>query len=179
MKKKGFSLLEVLISIVIIMGGLLLINMMTSGNTMRIRKTALNNNVATLLERKMTELEAKYRDLPLEQIPQEESGDFGSDYKQYRWTMKSQEFEMPDMSGVLIGRKEGVDDMLLTVIKQTQEYISQSVKEVQLSVFVKTPIREIEYTISTYFVNYDSNLGLGGGMGAGSAAGGNLGGSGN
>ncbi|MCB9026858.1 MAG: type II secretion system protein [Bdellovibrionaceae bacterium] len=160
---KGFTLLEVLISVAIMLGGMLTLALISSGNNMRIRKTALNNNVAVLLERKMTELEALYRDKNLDEIPEEDSGDFGSDFKQYRWAMKSQKFEMPDISSVLISRDEGANDMLLTVIKQTQEFISKSMKEVTLSVFVKTPTREVEYSISTYFVTYDEELNFGGG----------------
>ncbi len=152
-----------MVSVGIMLGGMLALSMVSSGNNMRIRKTALNNIVATLLERKITEIEAKYKDKSLEEIPKDASGDFGSDFKRYRWSLKSQEFEMPDISSVLISRKEGANDLLLTVIKQTQEFISKSVKEVKISVFVKTPTREIEYSVTTYFVSYDEQLSFGGG----------------
>lgn len=163
---KGFTLLEVLIAVAIMVGGMLALTLISSSNNMRIRKTALNNNVAILLERKMTEIEALYTNRSLEEIPEEENGDFGADFKQYRWTMKSQKFEMPDISPVLVSRDEGADEMLLTIIKQTQDFISKSIKEVTVSVFVKTPTREVEYSVNTYFVSYDEELdfaGLGGG----------------
>ena len=160
--KKGFTFLEVLIAVAIIAASMVTLSLASMGNNLRVRKTALNNNVAVLLERKMTEIEALYRGKSLDQIKEEDSGDFGSEYKQYRWTMKSQEFEMPDLSPVLISQDKG-DEMLLTVIKQTQEFISKSVKEVTVSVFVKTPAREIEYSITTYFVSYEEQLSFGGG----------------
>lgn len=147
------------------MGGMLVVGLATSSNSLRIRKTAFNNNVATLLERKITEIEALYEGKSLEEIPDEDSGDFGPDFKQYRWQMASQEFTMPDLSSVLISRQEGANDMLLSVIKQTQEFISKSVKEVTISIFVKTAIKEVEYSVTTYFVNYDQELTLNGGGG--------------
>ena len=163
-QKAGFTLLEVLIAVSIISASMVTLSLATMGNNLRVRKTALNNNVAVLLERKMTEIEALYSGKSLEEIPDDKSGDFGPDYKQYRWTLKSQKFEMPDLSPVLISQDQG-DEMLLTVIKQTQEFISKSVKEVTVSVFVKTPAREIEYAITTYFVSYDEDLTFGGGGG--------------
>ncbi|MCB0355573.1 MAG: type II secretion system protein [Bdellovibrionales bacterium] len=162
-QKKGFTLLEVIIAVAIMVGGMLALNLISSGNNLRIRKTALNNNVAVFLERKITEIEAKYKGKSLEEIPDNEEGDFGSEYKQYRWAMVSQKFEMPDISSVLVSRDQGADEMLLTVIRQTQDFISKSVKEVTVSVFVKTPAREIEYKVSTYFVSYDEQLDFGGG----------------
>lgn len=160
--RQGFTLLEVLIAVAIISASMITLSLATMGNNLRIRKTALNNNVAVLLERKMTEVEALYREKTLDEIPEEESGDFGSEYKQYRWTLKSQKFEFPDLSSLLISQDQG-EEMLLTVMKQTQEFISKSVKEVTVSVFVKTPAREIEYSVTTYFVSYDEELTLGGG----------------
>lgn len=164
-KKNAFTLLEVLVSLAILSSGILLVGQSWSGNFLRVRKTNLYNNVSLLLQRKIVELEALYKDKPLTEIPDSEAGDFGTDYPQYRWSMHSQDFEFPDLSSVLIGRDGGADEMLLTVIKQTQEYISKSVKEVTLSVFVKTPVREIEYSLTTYFVDYNSSLTIGAGGG--------------
>ncbi len=165
--KRGFTLLEVLIALVIVLGGVLVVGQSWSGNFLRVRKTNLYNNVSLLLQRKMTELEAFYYSKPIDQIPDSDAGDFGSDYPQYRWEMISQEFEFPDLSSVLVGRDQGADDMLLTMMKQMQEYISKSVKEVTVKVFVKTPTREMEYSITTYFVDYKKNASIGPGASGG------------
>ena len=159
---KGFTLLEVLIAVSILVGGVLVIGQSWSGNFMRVRKSSLYHNVASLLEKKVVEIEAFYHGKSIEEIPEEDSGDFGSDYPQYRWEMRSQDFEMPDLRNVLISREEGANDMLLMVIQNTQEFISKSVKEVTVSVFVKAKTKEIEYSVTTYFVDYNQELTLGG-----------------
>lgn len=158
---KGFTLLEVLISLAIISGGLMVIGQAWSGNFLRIRKANLYNNVSILLQKKMTEIEAKYKNKPLSEIPDNESGDFGSDFKQYTWTIKSQDLQFPDLSSVLVSREQGADETMLTIIQQMQEYISKSIKEVKLTVKVKTPIRSLEFSLTTYFVDYDQDFNAG------------------
>lgn len=157
---RGFTLLEVIVALSILVGGAVLLGNAWSSNFLRVRKAKLYNNVAHLLERKMTEMEVKYRDKPLEEIRDEESGDFGKEFPQYRWTFKSQEFSMPDLAPVLIGREGGADDMLVSMIRQTTEFLSQSIKEATVSVFVKTKKREVEYSVTTYFVDFNRELSL-------------------
>lgn len=164
MRTKGFTLLEVLVAIVILVGGILVVSNSWSGNLLRIRKANLYNNVAFLLERKVTELEAKYRGKSIDEIKEEESGDFGEDYPQYSWAMSSKKFVMPDLSSLLISKDGGADEMFLTVIKQTTDYISKAVKEVTIIVYVKTAGgKKAEFKIVTYFVDFNKELELGGG----------------
>lgn len=158
---RGFTLLEVLIAMTILAGSIIVISNTWSGNFLRFRKSNLFNNVALLLEAKMAEIEAKYRDKPLEEIPDEEAGEFEGN-PNYRWVMKSQEFEMPDLSAILIKQSDGANENLLSMIKQMSEYISKSVKEVKVSVLVKAGKKEVEFTITTYFVDYKKEIGLGG-----------------
>jgi hypothetical protein len=132
---------------------------------MRVKKANLYNNAALLLESKMSEITAKYSGLSLEEIKESESGDFGADYKKYRWEFKSQEFEMPDMSAILVKNSgpQGADEMLLTMIKQMQNYISESVKEGTVTVYVKgAGDQEVQFSITTYFVDYNRDLQVGG-----------------
>lgn len=168
MKKNGFTLLEVLVAIVILVGGVLVVANSWSGNLLRIRKSNLYNNVAFLLERKMTEIDAQYRGKSIDDIKEEDAGDFGSDYPQYSWAMKSKKFIMPDLSSLLIGKDGSADEMFLTMIKQTTEYISKAVKEVTVSVFVTAPGgKKAEFKIVTYFVDFNQELDIaGGGSGA-------------
>lgn len=161
-KPRGFTLIEVVIAITILAGGIVVVANSWSGNYLRVRKTRLYNNVAILLQRKLTEIESQYKGKPLEQIPDEDKGDFGSELKQYRWEMSSQDFEMPDLSSVLINDEDGADEMLLTVIRKTTEFINQSVKEVTVTVIVKTPKKDVKYDVTTYFVDFNKELALGG-----------------
>lgn len=154
----GFTLIEILLAMLILASGVLLVANSWSGSFMRIRKTQQTTEVAALLERKMVEIEVKYRGKPLASIPDEESDDFGSDYPNYRWVMKSQEFELPDLSAGLTAREGGANQMLLMIMKNMTEHLKKTIKEVKVSVFYSSGSRELEYSITTYFVDYDRPL---------------------
>ncbi len=157
----GFTLLEVLISISILAGGIIVVSSTWSGNLMRIRKSNLFNSVSFLLEGKVAEIEAKYHGKPLEEIPEEESGDFEG-FPDYRWQMKSAELEMPDLTAVIMAQNGGTaDETMLSMVKQMTELISKSVKEVKVSVFVKSGAREVEFHLTTYMVDYNKEISLG------------------
>jgi general secretion pathway protein I len=161
-KNKGFTLIEVLIALVIVAGAIVAAASLWSGNFMRIRKSALQYDVATLLERKMVEIEAKYSVKPLTEIPDSEGGDFGGEYPQYRWEMKTRELELPDMTALLMANQEGADEMLISMIKQMTEYLNKAIKECKVSVFVKRKGKELEFSATQYFIDYTKDFGAGG-----------------
>jgi general secretion pathway protein I len=162
--RRGFTLIEVLIALVIVAGAIMAAASLWGGNFMRMRKSALQYDVATLLERKMVEIEAKYSAKPLTEIPEEESGDFGSEYPQYTWKMKTRDLELPDLSAIIIGQKEGADETLLSMIKQMTEFLNKAIKECKVSVLVKRKGKELEYSAPQYFIDYNKEFmgGLGG-----------------
>ena len=158
---RGFTLLETLVALVItVAAGLILANAW-SGNYQRVRKTTLKNNVAQLLERKIVEIETKNMDKKISEISPEE-GNFGSDFPQYRWSFTTQPFEMPDMAAVLSSQKDGVDQTLLTVLKKMQELFNKSILEGTVTVYANFGGKETSYSITTYFVDYDTEISLGG-----------------
>ncbi len=162
---KGFTLLEVLVSLFILAGGIILLGTTWSGNFMRIRKATMYNNVSTLLEQKMVELEAKYKEKPIAEIPEDDGGDFENDFPQYRWEMKSRELKLPDLTPLLVGQEEGADETLISMMKQMTEYLSKVIKEVKVTVFVKSGNREVEFSATQYFVDYTQDFGGIPGMG--------------
>lgn len=161
MNKRGFSLIEILIAMMILAGGILLLANSWSGSFMKVRKTQLTTEVAALLERKVVELELKYKGKPLEGVPEEEGDDFGSEYPQYRWAMTSKEFELPDMSAGLTARDGGANEMFIQIMKTLTEHLKKTVKEVKVSVFYKgNNGKELEYSVTTFFVDYDKEVPL-------------------
>ncbi len=169
-RQGGFTLIEVLIALFILAGGIVVLASAWSGNFMRIRKSGMYNDVATLLERKMLETEAKYKNKQTSEIPEDDAGDFGADYKQYRWTMKAKDLKFPDLSPLLTSQEGGADETLLSMIKQMTEYLNQTIKEVKVSIFFKSPKgKEVEFSAVQYIINYDKDFG-GLPAGAGGAA---------
>jgi general secretion pathway protein I len=171
---RGFTLIEVLIALFILAGGIVLVANAWSGNFMRMRKTVMYNDVATLLERKMLEIEAKYKDKQGEQVPEEDGGDFGPDYKQYRWTLKSKDLKFPDITPLLVAQSggQGVDDTMLSMLKQVTEYLNKTVKELKVSVFAKSSSgKEVEFSAVQYLIDYTQDFSGLGGLGGGAPAG--------
>lgn len=129
---------------------------------MRVRKTQQQFEVAALLERKMTDVEIEYRGKPTDEIPEEKSGDFGQEYPQYAWKLASKKLEIPDISTTLASKDGGVDEFTATVVKQLTEGLSKAVKEVTVTViFKEAKPKPLEYSITTYFVDYDKEMPLG------------------
>ena len=158
----GFTLLETVIAMVIMAGSILLLANSWSGAYMRVRKTQTNFEIATMLERKMNDVELEYRGKALDEIPESKDGDFGSDYPQYSWKLASKKLEFPDISGSLTARAGGADQMLMSVIKQLTDILGKSIKEVTVSVIYKPEGRKpTENSVTTYFLDYDKDISLG------------------
>ncbi len=162
-KNKGFSLFEVLIAMAIMSSAAMLIYTAWTGNQLRVRKMAINNKAAFLLDQIMAELEIKYGDRLL-QLPDSEGGVF-DDAPKFSWTMESRDFEMPDLRSVLISGGEGDEAMLLIVDKLT-EYLNESVKEMKVTVeynFGTTGKKQsVKYSATTFLVDYNKPIPLGG-----------------
>lgn len=172
-KSGGFTLLEVLIAMAILTGVIITLSQTWSGNYNRLRKITLANNVATLLERKMTEIEAQYRAQPVSQIPEEDSGDFGDQLSSYSWTLKSRKFEMPNVTALLTSQEGGANELLITMVKQLSEFLSKAIKEVTVSIIFKSGSKKATYEATTYFVDWEQELNIpGGGISGGSSDGG-------
>lgn len=55
--------------------------------------------------------------------------------------------------------------MFLQMIKQLTEQISKSIKEGTITVYVKAANKEVPFSVTTYFVDYDQDIGFPGGAG--------------
>lgn len=163
LNQRGFTLLEVVVAMAIMVGAVLVLSTSWSGSFARVKKAQLYNNVAELLERKATEIEILNKEKSLLEITAQE-GDFGKDYPQYRWTFEVQEFVMPDMAA-LMTQGQAVSQELLTVMNQLSETISKSVLEGTITVYVNTGEKEVPFSVTTYFVDFNKEItipGMGG-----------------
>lgn len=163
--KKGFTLLETLLAVVILSAGIMLLSQSWSGSFLRIRKTQLNQEVAALLERKMAEIDLQYRGKPLESIKEEDEDDFGSEYPDYKWKMTSREFQSPNLGNVMAGQTGGADQTMIMIIQQLTEHLSKTIKEVKVSVIYTKGKKPLEFSVVTYFVDYNKPLSIGGATG--------------
>lgn len=158
--RKGFTLIETMLAMVILSSGILLLTSSWGGSFMRVKKTQLSTEVAALLERKMAEVEMEYAGKSLDSIPEEKEDDFGSDYPQYSWKMTAKEFEIPDISASLTANsKDGVNELQLTMMKTLTEHIKKTVKEVKVTIIYKgSKKKPLEFSATQYFVDFDKEI---------------------
>lgn len=174
--EKGFSLIEVIIALGIMMGALIVVSMAWSTSQLRVRKMKFNHQAAFLLDFKVSDLERKYRD-QLGQLPEEEEGtfeDLGKEYKAFSWRMKSKKFELPDLTPILAQRKNGADALLMTMMSQLSDYFNEAAKEVTVTVVYTLKKKKVEFSATTFLVDFNRQLpmpNLGGGVPGGGPGG--------
>ena len=161
--EKAFSLLETLLAVVILSSAILLLTNSWSGSFLRVKKTQRQFEVAALLERKMIDIEMKYRGKSLDEIPEEEGPEeFGEEFPQYQWKINSKKLELPDLSATMAAQEGGTNQFMTTVVKQLTEGISKSVKEVTVTIILQEEGRKpLEFPLTTYFVDYDKDIQMG------------------
>lgn len=164
-KSKGFTLIEALLAMAILSTALLLLANSWSASFNRVKKTQLNFEISTLLDRKMSELIREYAGKPIAEIPDEKEEDFGDELKNFSWQMTSKKFEFPDISSSLTARSGGADQMTMMVVKQMTEQISKSIKEVTVTIIYKAAKQPIKVSATTYFTDFDKPVTMGGGGG--------------
>lgn len=153
--------MEVLLAMMLMATALVLLANSWSAAFSRVKKTQVSFEIATLLQTKMSEYERKYRGKKLDEIPEEESDNFGDDYPLYTWAMKSRKLELPDITALLTGKDTGADEMTIQLAKKLTDHIGQTVKELQVTVTYKHPKKNVDVSATTYFVDYDKNLDMG------------------
>jgi type II secretory pathway pseudopilin PulG len=166
----GFTLVEIFIAMIILAGAIITLSASWSGNLVKLTKSKRHDIATYLLEKKISEIFAEYEGKPLNSIKDEDKGDFGSEYKGFRWEFKSQELILPDMKALYTANNnEEPDQMTSLVLEQMRGFMEKSVKEIQVSIFAhvqksqraKKGRKEARYTVSTYIVDYNQELDIG------------------
>lgn len=164
--KKGFTLIEVVLALVVMASGLFILTNSWAGTYNRLRKTQVQVQIAALLERKVTEIEREYKNKSLESIPEEKEDTFGSELPQYSWKLKSKKFAMPDLSAALTSQAGGADQTTLSLMKVYTEYLSKTVKEINISVTYKEGKKPLVADVTVYMIDYNQALPVPGAGGA-------------
>lgn len=160
-RQQGFTLIETVLAMTIMASGLMLLVQTWGGSFIRMERAQTTFEVAALLERKMTDYELKYRGKSIEEIQDSEEGEFEG-YPQFSWKMESKKLEFPDLSSALYSQDGGVDQITASLISNFSETLSQAIKEVTVTVVYSPPGKKpLEYSVTTYFVDYEKSLSMG------------------
>ncbi len=161
-RKNGFTLLETLIAIGLLATALLMLAQSWSGSFVKLRKTQENFTMASLLERKMMEVNLEYKDKTLDEIPDEKEDEFSEEFPQYKWELKSQKLELPNMTDLLMSQQEnGADVQLLAVFNKFGETLGKAIKEVKITVtYTPTSGKPVQKSATMYFINYEAQIGI-------------------
>ena len=82
---------------------------------------------------------------------------------------------MPDLRSILISGDQG-DEMTLMIVDKLTEYLNESVKEMQVTIkYDYGGEKALRYSATTFLVDYDKPIPIGGIPGVGGGAPGGLG----
>lgn len=160
--KKGFTLVEVLIAVAILATLSALIASSWSGNVRRFQKAKIKEEAAQLLQRKMMDIEARYReDVPSLPIEQLQNGTFEETrFSDYTWEWEAKAIELPDLTSLV--DTDGQDQILVAVMSQFRDYLVASIKEVKVTVtYQKNSAPPLKYDLATYFVDFNQSITMG------------------
>ena len=151
-RNKGFTLLEALIAVAVL-AGLTTASVLTwSGSVRRIQKSERLHKAAALLEQKMAELEAQYKNAN-RAVPEEGEGDFPEE-PDWSWSFKTRRFALPPASVWLSARGLPQNEMSLSITEALRDILSKTAMEVQLTVRSKKTGHS--WTLAGLFVNYEN-----------------------
>ena len=153
---KGFSLIEVLASILLLAGLISVIVQLSYGNTRRMKKARQLEKAADLLELKMLELEEEFKGGEIaERFPSEQKGEFENE-KNYFWTYKTQPLVLPHPRMLLSLIQLPENQLNMQMAKTLTGVLSETVVELKLTVHYEGKReKNFSYSLVSYFINYE------------------------
>ncbi len=152
----GFTLIEVLVAIMILSVAMVTLTSSWSGSLFAYRKSDKVQLITSLLKSKISELEIKYAELPFDQITEQEEGEY-KEFSDLKWKAEVKLLAFPDLSQILVSSGQN-DEMLITTIQKMTEHFSKNIKEMKVTITWSAGKSNVEYSATTYLVNYQNQL---------------------
>jgi prepilin-type N-terminal cleavage/methylation domain-containing protein len=170
----GFTLLEVIIALTIMVLAFTAILSVESGGINAAEKTHQINIVAMLARNKMIETEYAIEGKTFDEVKKDDGGNFDG-YPDFRWTSQIKEVKFPALNlqgvgsgasgdnadkGATAGGSQPVSDLVTLMTKLITNFLSKAVREVDVTIYWKRPSGEQKFTISTFWVDLNHEFEL-------------------
>lgn len=166
---QGFTLLEVLIAMAIMMIAFTAILGVQSASINATRKAKILNIVAMLAKNQMIKTELDLEGKTFDEMKKEDGGQFAEPYQDYAWKEVIKEVTFPNLnfagggggdSGGSGGGGGGdnADEMTTKVTRLLTKYLSDSLREVTITITWKVGSGEQHFDLSTYWVNLNGEF---------------------
>ena len=161
----GFTLLETMIALAIMVLAFASILSLQSGAIEASSRTKEVNTVAMLAKGKMVEIEYEIEGKTFEEVPKENTGVFEAPFSEYRWAWTVKELTFPTISASGKGGDDGGggaggNEMIEMLTKLISKFLSKALREVTLTVTWKRGTGFQEFNLSTYWVDLNHEFEL-------------------
>jgi prepilin-type N-terminal cleavage/methylation domain-containing protein len=167
--QSGFTLLETMIAIAIMLVAFSSIMMVESGSLNTSAKAKQMNVVAMLAKNVMTETEYQLEGKTFEEVKEEDAGTFPEPYQDYRWKKTIKEIRFPQLNMGAVQQTDSAQSAeadseggsaIETMTKLITNYLSKAVRQVDVTVFWRRGSGEQSYSLSTYWVDLNHEFQL-------------------
>lgn len=151
----GFTLIEVLVALVIIVISFVAITNSIIYSQMNSQKSRKSIIASFLASEKLAEVNMKYSALPIKEIPQKESGIFPKPNDTFSWEVKSQPFEY-DLAGLaetFFNKEEAKSEQLQSILSNMSNALKESIKEVTVTIHWSTMKIPRNFSLTTHFID--------------------------
>lgn len=160
---EGFTLLEVLIAISIMVIGVGTVLMIESNSLEATDKARRVTTAAMLAKRTMLEAEMLFEGKPFNEVKTEESGQYSEPYETFQWTRTIKEIELPNMNppsggGQGSGGDSGADENANTMTNMITSFLSKGMREVTVTVRWPRGKGFQEMSVTQYWVDLNHEL---------------------
>ncbi len=163
----GFTLLETMIAMAIMMVAFASILMVESSSINTSGKAKQMNVITMLAKNLMVETEYSFEGKTFDEYKKEESGTFPEPYQDFSWKREVKEVKFPELGAGGSGSSSGdkgealaQDEASRQLTQLLTKYLSQSVREVTVTIKVKRGTGEQSYAVSTYWVDLNHEFAL-------------------
>jgi len=165
----GFTLLETMIAMAIMMVAFSAILMVQSASINTSAKSKQMNVVGMLAKRTMIETEYEIEGKTFDEVRKEMGEAYKEPFQDYRWTRSVKEIKFPNLNLAAAagggdqdksGGNTGANSAVELMTKLLTNFLSKAIREVTVTVFWKRGSGEQSFSVSTYWVDLNHEFAL-------------------